>query len=75
MERGSTKVKACFVMSRDLREQFEHEDAEQKECDCVAKERQKQKEVETAEHTEHFVAHHASCFKLSFHWPNVILQK
>ena len=63
------------MMSRDLCEQFEQEDAEQKECDCVAEERQKQKEVKTAEHTEHFVAHHASCFKLSFHWPNVILQK
>jgi hypothetical protein len=59
-------------MSRDLREQFEQEDAEQKECDCVAEERQKQNEVETAEHAD---AHHASCFKLSFHWPNVILQE
>ena len=35
-ECGSTKVKARFVMSRDLHELFEQEDAEQKECDHVA---------------------------------------
>jgi hypothetical protein len=58
-ECGSTKVKAHFVTSRDLRDQFEQEDAEQKEYDHVAEERQKQKQVETAEH-EHIVAHHAS---------------
>jgi hypothetical protein len=58
-EHGSTKVKACFATSRDLCDQFKQEDAEWKERDHVAEERQKQKQVETAEH-ECVVAHHAS---------------
>jgi hypothetical protein len=57
-ERGSTKVKACFVTSRDLCERFGEEDAALKERDRIAEERQKQKEVETAEH-ERCVADHA----------------
>ena len=57
-ERGSTKVKAHFVTSRDLHERFGEEDAALKEHDRIAEERQKQKEVETAEH-ERCVADHA----------------
>jgi len=34
-EHGLIKVKACFVTSRDLYDQFEQEDVEWKEYDCV----------------------------------------
>ena len=47
------------MTSRDLREWFGEEDAALKEHDHIAEERQKQKEIETAEH-EHHVADHAS---------------
>ena len=47
------------MTSRDLHEQFGEEDTALKEHDRIAEERQKQKEIETAEH-EHHVADHAS---------------
>ena len=48
-ERGSKKIKARFLTSRGLRAEFKREDAERKERERLAEEKNKQKEVEKAE--------------------------
>ena len=50
-ERGSKKVKARFVTSRALHLEFDEEEAERQECDWVAAEKEKQKELDDAEST------------------------
>ena len=48
-ERGSKKIKARFVTSRDLRAQFNQDNAERQERADAAAERQRQKEADAAE--------------------------
>jgi hypothetical protein len=48
-ERGSKKIKARFLTSRDLRAEFEQEDAERQEQEHVTAEKNKQKEAMNAE--------------------------
>ena len=48
-ERGSKKIKARFLTSRDLRAEFEQEDAERQEQERVTAEKNKQKEAMNAE--------------------------
>ena len=50
-ERGSKKVKACFVTSKALCLEFEQEEAEREEHGRVAAEKEKRKEAEDAENT------------------------
>jgi hypothetical protein len=54
-ERGSKKVKARFVTSRDLRAQFDQDDAERRERAEATTQRQKQKEADTAEQDQQVV--------------------
>ena len=48
-ERGSKKVKACFVTLRDLCAQFDQDDTEWQERTDAAAERQRQREADAAE--------------------------
>lgn len=48
-ERGSKKIKARFLTARDLRAEFEQEDAERQERERIAAEKDKQKEAANAE--------------------------
>ena len=50
-EHGSKKVKAQFVTSRALHQEFDKEEAEQQEHEWVVAEKEKQKELEDAEST------------------------
>jgi hypothetical protein len=48
-ERSSKKIKARFMTSRDLRAQFDQDDAERRERAEAAADRQRQKEADAAE--------------------------
>ena len=54
-ERGSKKIKARFVTSRDLRAQFNQDDAERQERVEATAERQRQKEADAAEQDQQVV--------------------
>ena len=54
-ERGSKKVKARFVTSRDLHAQFDQDDAERRERAEAAAERQKQKDADAAEQDQQVI--------------------
>jgi hypothetical protein len=54
-ERGSKKIKARFVTSRDLRTQFDQDDAERRERAEATAQRQKQKEADAAEQDQQVV--------------------
>ncbi len=46
-------MKACFLTSADLREEFKHEDAKWHDQEHTAVEKEKQKEADTAQHAIH----------------------
>jgi len=54
-ERGSKKVKAHFVTSRDLHAQFDQDDAERRKHAEAAAERQKQKDADAAEQDQQVI--------------------
>jgi hypothetical protein len=55
-ERGSKKIKARFLTGANLRAEFERQDAERREQEHVAAEKEKQKEAESAERAQRVAA-------------------